>query len=238
MWILSTWKWNSRGGLAIIVWTGGRRASRRDWAEIEKGLARPSCQRSGWRDRRAGLALRQGMQFRKTALCWNRFLQSNPDYTYKASENTALYLIICELYLCAYLLRTLAFPCHSGPSYGCFTDPCLLNFQCSLTQSAPGGWDGEESACSAGDPGSIPWVGKIRWRRKWQPTPVLLPRESHGQRGPSGYSPWGRMGSLIQGVDFGQHNGILQKVLFGVWINLKVTGVRWDIRKPIYTFLK
>ena len=73
MWILSTWKWNSRGGLAIIVWTGGRRASRRDWAEIEKGLARPSCQRSGWRDRRAGLALRQGMQFRKTALCWNRF---------------------------------------------------------------------------------------------------------------------------------------------------------------------
>ena len=27
-----------------------------------------------------------------------------------------------------------------------------------------------------------PWVGKIPWRRKWQPTPVFLPGESHGQR--------------------------------------------------------
>ena len=27
-----------------------------------------------------------------------------------------------------------------------------------------------------------PWVGKIPWRRKWQPIPVLLPREFHGQR--------------------------------------------------------
>uniref|UniRef100_A0AC11BAQ1 Cytochrome c oxidase subunit 7A2 like n=1 Tax=Ovis aries TaxID=9940 RepID=A0AC11BAQ1_SHEEP len=27
-----------------------------------------------------------------------------------------------------------------------------------------------------------PWVGKIPWRRKWQPTPVLLPGESHGRR--------------------------------------------------------
>ena len=27
-----------------------------------------------------------------------------------------------------------------------------------------------------------PWAGKIPWRRAWQPTPVLLPGESHGQR--------------------------------------------------------
>ena len=31
-------------------------------------------------------------------------------------------------------------------------------------------------------PGFDPWVGKIPWRRKWQPTPVLLPGTSHGQR--------------------------------------------------------
>ena len=36
-----------------------------------------------------------------------------------------------------------------------------------------------------------PWVRKIPWRRKWQPTPVFLPRESHGQRSLVGYSPWG-----------------------------------------------
>ena len=35
-------------------------------------------------------------------------------------------------------------------------------------------------------------VGKIPWRRKWQPTPVFLPGESHGQRGLVGYSPRGR----------------------------------------------
>ena len=36
-----------------------------------------------------------------------------------------------------------------------------------------------------------PWVGKISWRREWQPTPVFLPGESHGQRSLAGYSPWG-----------------------------------------------
>ena len=35
-----------------------------------------------------------------------------------------------------------------------------------------------------------PWVGKIPWRRKWQPTPVVLPRRSQGQRSLVGYSPW------------------------------------------------
>ena len=34
-------------------------------------------------------------------------------------------------------------------------------------------------------------VGKIPWRRIWQPTPVLLPGKSHGQKSLAGYSPWG-----------------------------------------------
>ena len=41
-------------------------------------------------------------------------------------------------------------------------------------------------------PGFDPWVGKIPWRRKWQPTPVFLPGKSHGLRILLGYSPWGR----------------------------------------------
>ena len=41
-------------------------------------------------------------------------------------------------------------------------------------------------------PGFDLWVGKIPWRRKWQPTPVLLPGKSHGRRSLVGYSPWGR----------------------------------------------
>ena len=35
------------------------------------------------------------------------------------------------------------------------------------------------------------WVGKIPWRRKWQPTQLFLPGESHGQRSLVGHSPWG-----------------------------------------------
>ena len=49
---------------------------------------------------------------------------------------------------------------------------------------------GKEAACKAGgsgDIGSIPGVRKIPWRRKWQPTPVFLPGESHGQRSMAGY---------------------------------------------------
>ena len=41
------------------------------------------------------------------------------------------------------------------------------------------------------DMGSISEVEKIPWRRKWQPTPVFLPGEPHGQRSLVGYSPWG-----------------------------------------------
>ena len=37
--------------------------------------------------------------------------------------------------------------------------------------------------------GLDPWVRKIPWRRKWQPTPVFLPGESLGQRSLVGYSP-------------------------------------------------
>ena len=40
--------------------------------------------------------------------------------------------------------------------------------------------------------GFNPYVRKIPWRRKRQPTPVFLPGESHGQRSMVGYSPWGR----------------------------------------------
>ena len=39
--------------------------------------------------------------------------------------------------------------------------------------------------------GFSPWVGKILWRREWQPTPVFLPGKSHRQRSLAGYSPWG-----------------------------------------------
>ena len=46
-------------------------------------------------------------------------------------------------------------------------------------------------SANAGDTrdGFDPWVGKMPWSGKWQPTPVLLPGKSQGQRSLVGYSP-------------------------------------------------
>ena len=51
---------------------------------------------------------------------------------------------------------------------------------------------GKESTCQCRRCRFDPWVGKIPWRRKWQPALVFLPGETHEQRSLVGYSPWGR----------------------------------------------
>ena len=50
---------------------------------------------------------------------------------------------------------------------------------------------GKEPACQCKRGRFHPWVWKIPWRREWQPTPIFLPGESHGQRNLAGYSSWG-----------------------------------------------
>ena len=55
----------------------------------------------------------------------------------------------------------------------------------------PGGASGKEPACPCRRRGLDPWVRKIPWRRKWQPTPIFSPEKSHGQRSQVGYTPWG-----------------------------------------------
>ena len=50
-----------------------------------------------------------------------------------------------------------------------------------------------------------PRVGKIPWRRKWQPTPVFLPGKSHGQRRLADYSPQGHKES-----DVTEHSQVLR----------------------------
>ena len=40
--------------------------------------------------------------------------------------------------------------------------------------------------------GFDPWVGKIPWRRSWQPIPIFFPGEFHAQRSLAGYNPQGR----------------------------------------------
>ena len=56
----------------------------------------------------------------------------------------------------------------------------------------PGGASGKEPACQCKRHercGFSPWVRKIPWQRAWQPIPVFLPGELHGQRRLAGYGP-------------------------------------------------
>ena len=65
----------------------------------------------------------------------------------------------------------------------------------TIFSAFPGSATGKEPTCQCRRHkrcGFDPWVRKIPWRRAWQPTPVFLPGESHGQRSLMGYSPWGR----------------------------------------------
>ena len=68
----------------------------------------------------------------------------------------------------------------------------LLSFLCLTRQlTIPTLWavlEGKIGQCMVG---FDPWVGKIPWRKEWQPTPVFLPGEFHGQRRLAGYSLWG-----------------------------------------------
>ena len=67
-----------------------------------------------------------------------------------------------------------------------FTAPTV-----TVTAWIPLRWpSGKESACQCRRCGFSPWIGKILWRRKLQPTPVFLPWKSHGQRSLVGYRPW------------------------------------------------
>ena len=83
-----------------------------------------------------------------------------------------------------------------------FCKGCLLKdfkgggkFLKQATENKFAGWhSGKESACQCRRCKRRrfdPCIRKIPWRRKWQPMPVFLPGESHGQRSLVGYSPWG-----------------------------------------------
>ena len=61
----------------------------------------------------------------------------------------------------------------------------------SLTKDFPGGSDGKSFCLRSGRPRFDPWVEKILWSRKWQPTPVFSPGKSNGWRTLAGCSPWG-----------------------------------------------
>ena len=65
-----------------------------------------------------------------------------------------------------------------------------------------------------------PWVRKISWNRKWQPTPAFLPGKSHGQRSLAGYSPWGRKES-----DTTERLSTAHTASLLTWLFMRITGL-------------
>jgi len=67
--------------------------------------------------------------------------------------------------------------------------PLELTWLLYLPLGFPSDANGKESACQCRRhkrPEFNIWVGKIPWRRAWQPTPVFLPGETHRQEEPGG----------------------------------------------------
>ena len=74
-----------------------------------------------------------------------------------------------------------------------------------LEGSFPGSSVVKNLPADAGNARDTPLGRKSPWRRAWQPTPVFLPEESHGQRSLAGCSPRGRKESDMTGA----HQGLV-----------------------------
>ena len=90
----------------------------------------------------------------------------------------------------------------------------------TFTFTFPWWLSGKESTCQYRKSRFEPWVGKIPWGREWLSTPVLLPGESHAQRGLGAPSLWGHKESdvteqltlpwLIYNVELGVYRRVTQ----------------------------
>ena len=66
---------------------------------------------------------------------------------------------------------------------------CFRLYPSAKDQQLPWWISGKEFACQCRRCGLDLWVGKIPWRKEWQPALLIWPGKSHGQRNLAGYSP-------------------------------------------------
>ena len=81
------------------------------------------------------------------------------------------------------MLLTMVIVVHTTPRKVMEGKPKVgIIYSSAFLKGSPGHSDGKESAYNAGDPILVFLGREVLWRGKWQPTPVLLPRKSHGWR--------------------------------------------------------
>ena len=112
----------------------------------------------------------------------------------QSESDTTERLSLGEIYVCMQIhIQTLSVQRHASENCRKKSKEFCVNL---YEKRLPRWLGGKEFARQCRRPkrhGFAPWVGKIPWRRAWQPTPVFLPGESHGQRSLAGYSRWGRV---------------------------------------------
>ena len=112
---------------------------------------------------------------------WNRLLETWPCLKFFCNDfpqDISSGPVSCEALLDLWLLRALQRLFYDFPAGSVVKNPPAVRETCRRH-----GFD--------------PWVRKLPWWRKWQPTPVFLPGKSHGQRSLMGYSPRGHTGSDV-----------------------------------------
>ena len=88
-----------------------------------------------------------------------------------------------------------------------------------IKMGLPGWLSDKESACQCRLQGSKPWVRKILWRSKWQPTPVFLLGKFHGQRSLAGYTVH-RVTKNQTWLGSWAHTLTLLKIDLNIWLAL------------------
>ena len=121
---------------------------------------------------------------------WNRKGNQRPDFDGKASMYNSFHAPF--VYFPPFSVSSLQSPSKTHWSVPGFIRGQKLNcVHNSIPSMAPSGSVVKNLPANSGNVTFNPWVKKISWRRKWQPTPVFFPGESYGQRSLVGYSPWG-----------------------------------------------
>jgi len=76
------------------------------------------------------------------------------------------------------------------------------------------------------------WIRKIPWRRAWQPTPIFLPGEFHGQSSLAGYSPWDHKESGTTEVT--EHRHIDKRRYQVLWIGIYKGNSSSELLSSLY----
>ena len=129
--------------------------------------------------------------------------QSRPAWSH--SNLTLTLFIVCIYLLCLHMVEGMR-ELSGVPFKRALIHEGSTHMIQSPPEAPPCGSNGKEPSCQCRRCRFSPWVRKILWRRKWQPTPVFLPGEPHGQRNLEDYGLWRhKVSDMTEQLSTAQH---------------------------------